>query len=164
VDQIANIDFKNTGVDDQTLDLLKKLDVPTKYLVEDIEKHFKSAIKVYLNGICHGLILVRGEISYTNEMTLVVDHAIAADGKNITEVLNMDNALWRWARAAGFQFVRQHADRAGLARILERYYDRIESIAYIKDIRQCQAQNQVAPKQAKAQRPLTINESLMKAE
>lgn len=114
-----NITYTRGYVDDICLDLLKKLKHP-EFTREQIEKENCSLIKVCKFNDLVGVLVVRGEISTRQELTLVVLHVIACN--NIDESFSglLGKSLRQWAHQHGFKFIRIHADRPALGKLCER--------------------------------------------
>ena len=119
-------------VDDHSLDLLKRLK-DANSTREQIEKENCSLINVRNNQISVGILIVRGELSVKQELTLVVLHVIAAS--NIDESFSglLGKTLRQWAGKHGFKYIRIHSDRPGLNRLCERENLRIFETVYLTE-------------------------------
>lgn len=135
-----SIDYQKVEtVDENIIKLLKKLDgvKPFGILIKEIENKYYSIIQVFFNSKSCGILLIRGEIDFKGNFHLVVAHAIADDNlvKTFSEVLGY--SLFEFAKAKGARFIRQHADKKGLCRMLEKYYGDPVEYVYQKDLNEC---------------------------
>jgi hypothetical protein len=126
------VSYTRGYVDDYSLELLKKLKNP-EFTREQIEKEHCSLINVRIDEKVVGVLIVRGELSTSQELTLVVLHVIAAN--HIDESFSglLGKSLRQWAGQHGFKYIRIHSDRPGLSKLCERENLRIFETVYITE-------------------------------
>lgn len=127
-----NVSYTRGYVDDYSLELLKKLKNPV-HTREQIEKENCSLIKVHKDNALVGILIVRGELSTSQELTLVILHVIAAN--HIDESFSglLGKSLRVWANFHGFKYIRIHADRPGLGKLCERENLKIFETVFITE-------------------------------
>jgi hypothetical protein len=113
----------------------------TDDIIGAVERGLLSPLKIIVNEIFAGLLLVKADIEYSGELTLVVVHAINT-GRSDYSISAFIPYLWDIAKkdkvtlANGeektFTFIRHHADTKGLIRLCNMYYSDIQEIIFIK--------------------------------
>jgi hypothetical protein len=137
-------------------------DTIRKAILTDLQNGFSTLIKVSIDKTNCGYIIARAEKSIEGEFIFVVLHVIRAQRTNEDFHIILGTSLFQYAESLGFPLIRQHADRRGLCKILEKYYNHVSEVVYLKRLKPCLAQNHPAVK-AQALRTKTT-ESLMTQE
>lgn len=138
-------EYKNSGLDIQVLRLLKKLepDFPSAGIIKDFEQKWNHIVKVFFKDEVYGILVLRFVRYHSGEYVMVVDHAIAEEGIEQSFSSILGETLFAWAESLGFDMISQHAHRAGLCKILEKYYGFPSEIVYKKRLKCQKANHQV---------------------
>lgn len=146
-------EYRRTGLDDQVLRLLKKLepDFPVSGIIQDFEQSWTHFVKVVFKDEVYGLLVLRFVKYHSGEHVMVVDHAIAEEGIEESFSSILGETLFAWAGSLNFDIISQHAHRAGLCKMLEKHYGFPSEIVYKKRLKECPKANPQA-QQAKLPR------------
>lgn len=138
-------EYRKSGLDSHVLRLLKKLepDFPNAGIIKDFEQNWNHIVKVFFKDECYGILVLRFVRYHSGEYVMVVDHAIAEDELNISFSSILGETLFTWAESLGFDMISQHAHRAGLCKMLEKYYGSPSEIVYKKRLKCQKANHQV---------------------
>lgn len=139
------IEYKKTILDGECLDLLKTYEphIPLKHFVLGHENDLMTFVKVFYDQKCYGLIVCRAERDIDNELVLVILHVVAHKDIDVHFHSILGSSIFEWAASLKFDLIRQHADRAGLARMLQKYYGNPTEAIYTKRLKCPQVQSQV---------------------
>lgn len=135
-------EYRRTGLDEQVLRLLKKLepDFPNGGIIKDFENNWTHIVKVIFKEDVYGILVLRFVRYHSGEFVMVVDHAVAEDGIEQSFSSILGETLFVWAESLGFDIISQHAHKAGLCKILEKFYGFPSEIVYKKRLK-CQKVN-----------------------
>lgn len=136
------ITYAKCGIDDVVLRLLGKLGVqyPVNSLILDIENFFITPVKVFYDDKLYGVLIVRADINRRGLRELVVLHVIAEDGIEIHFNNILGTSLSETALKDGFDIIRIHTGRCGIARFLERWGGKPVEQIFEKDLKQWKIQ------------------------
>lgn len=110
------IDFCKSGLNEQNLALIKKLEkhFPIGSLLVDLENKYLSLLEVKYDSKLYGLLIVRGEFNRKNELVLVCQHVIAVDGLELHFSNLLEQSFPDWLLSKGFSKIRLETDKSGL--------------------------------------------------
>ena len=142
------IKYKKIGLTEDVVRLLKKL--PEHYAIAsimlDIENKFITIHSVSYDKKLYGILILRCETNRKGQAGIVVHHAIAENGIDVSFSNILEESLWAyWAAFKNpktgeqiFKWIRQESDRPALSRMLEKRYGKPIVEVFEKDLTKCE--------------------------
>ena len=122
----------------------------------DIENGFLSVFDVYAEIEYVGIIVCRKEVLHDGQVCLVICHAVAVAGIRTPLHDVLGSSLVDFAKEYKFDVIRFHAERPGVAKMLEKYDYKITEVIFTKSV--CQQANQPLLQVPNHQPLVTTNE------